>query len=136
MALADEQLSDRELRALERAAQRRGVPPARLQAMIEAAQRHQLAVPQPRDAEEGGRWLTAMTDMALADGRIEPAEAALLWQTGEQLGWSRADVQQLVARRKALLYQAAREQLKNRSRETNGRGNAAGPPGGDAGGGS
>jgi hypothetical protein len=90
--------------------------------MIEAAQRGQLAVPQPRDAEEGRKWLAAMTDMALADGRIEPAEAALLWQTGEQLGWSRADVQQLVATRKARLYQAAREQLKNRRNGADGSG--------------
>ena len=124
MALADEQLSDRELRALQRAAQRRGVPPARLQAMIEAAQRHQLVVPQPRDTDEGRRWLAAMTDMALADGRIEPAEAALLWQAGQQLGWSAADVKQLVAQRKALLYQQAREQLKNRP--SGGNGSAAG----------
>ncbi len=122
MALADHELSDRERRALERAAMRRGVPPARLETMIEAAQRGQLAVPQPRDAEEGRKWLAAMTDMALADGRIEPAEAALLWQTGEQLGWSRADVQQLVATRKARLYQAAREQLKNRRNGANGSG--------------
>jgi uncharacterized tellurite resistance protein B-like protein len=125
MALADQVLSDKERRALERAAMRRGVPPARLETMIEAAQRGQLVVPQPRDADEGRKWLSAMTDMALADGRIEPAEASLLWQTGQQLGWSRADVQQLVATRKARLYQAAREQLKNRRNGANGSGGTA-----------
>jgi uncharacterized tellurite resistance protein B-like protein len=114
MALADQQLTDPERKALERTAMRRGVPPARLETMIAAAQRGQLAVPQPRSAEEARKWMAVMADMALADGKIEPAEAALLWQAGEQLGWSRADVQQLVATRKSRLYQAAREQLRQR----------------------
>ena len=132
MALADQVLSDRERRALERAAMRRGVPPARLETMIEAAQRGQLAAPQPRDADEGRQWLSAMTDMALADGRIEPAEATLLLQTGQQLGLSQADVQQLVATRKARLYQAAREQLKNRRNGSGGDGGNSNGSGGAA----
>ncbi len=82
--------------------------------IIDAARNGQMDVPQPKDREEAQQWLEAMADMALADGRIHPAEADLLVQAGEQLQWTRYDLKLLLKRRKTMLYDNARAQLKQK----------------------
>ena len=62
----------------------------------------------------GGAWLETMADVALSDGRVDRAEAALLVQAGERIDWTAYDLQALLKRRKKALYQAARQQLSQR----------------------
>ena len=63
---------------------------------------------------EAQQWLETMADMALSDGRVDRAEAALLVQAGERIDWTAYDLQALLKRRKKALYKAARQQLSRR----------------------
>jgi len=111
LALADNELDPKERAMLGRVARHRGIRPEQLETMIEAAQDDQVDLPEPEDADEAQRWLEAMADVALADGRIHRSEANLLMQAGQRLNWSQVDVKLLLKRRHTQLYQAARQRL-------------------------
>ncbi|NQU19646.1 MAG: TIM44-like domain-containing protein, partial [Candidatus Nealsonbacteria bacterium] len=114
LALADNTLDVKERAMLDRVARRRGVPSQQLETLIAAAQRGQMDVPEPANREQAQQWLEAMADVALADGRVDRAEAALLMQAGERIDWTVHDLRALLNRRKKALYQAARQQLSQR----------------------
>ncbi|HYW79207.1 MAG TPA: TIM44-like domain-containing protein, partial [Thermoguttaceae bacterium] len=114
LALADNELDAKEMAMLDRVARARGIRPQQLETIIAATRNGQMDVPQPKDREETQQWLEVMADIALADGRIHPAEADLLVQAGEQLQWSRYDLKMLLKRRKTMLYDKARVKLKQK----------------------
>ncbi|MCA9224005.1 MAG: TIM44-like domain-containing protein [Planctomycetales bacterium] len=115
MALADNELDEREMKMLQRAAAHRRVDHEWLDAMIEAARRDQLDVPMPPDRAAARQWLTSMADVSLWDGRISESELRLLCQAGAAYDYSAYDVKQLVRERRARIYRQAREQLRSRS---------------------
>jgi len=108
---ADGHLDDKERRALKKVAQRRQVPAERLGMMIAAAESGQVALPEPANDHEARRWLTAMADASLIDGRLRQQEINLLTAAGERLGMSSYDVRSLLKQRRSALYKAARQQL-------------------------
>ena len=114
LALADNLLDAKERAMLDRVARRRGVSPQQLETLIAAAQRGQMDVPEPENREQAQQWLETMADVALSDGRVDRAEAALLVQAGERIDWTAHDLRALLKRRKKALYKAARQQLSQR----------------------
>ena len=113
MALADRQLDDKERQLIMRVAKARHIPRERVQAMVDAARQGLLDVPEATSREQGLRWLEATADASLADGRLHPAEAALLSQAAKKWDYSPYDVKQLLRRRQRELYHAARRDLQD-----------------------
>ncbi len=112
MALADNHLDEKEHALLTRVAGSRNVSPSRLEMLIATAQQGSLEIPQPSSPDEARRWLTAMVDVSLADGKIHADEVALLQHAGASLNYSQYDIKSLFKQRKARLYRSAREELR------------------------
>lgn len=112
MMLADGRANEQELWMLETAARRRNVPDDRLKILFSAAQSGEIDVPEPRDPAEAREWLSAMADEALADGKIQPREQALLHAVGSRYGMTAYDVKLLVTRQQNRRYDAARDALR------------------------
>ena len=107
----DGTIEPRERDAIERAMQRHGIAPAHLDRLIEAATSGQNDLPQPSDREEAMRWLEAIADISLSDGRLHAAEKRLLVRLGEKLSFGRHDLNLLLRRRKKALFRRAKEEL-------------------------
>jgi uncharacterized tellurite resistance protein B-like protein len=112
VALADAEVDEKEQRLLSQLAGKSGVSEDRLQALIHAARRGELDAPRPRDDDETRRWLTAMADLSMADGRIHRDELRVLSHVGQHCGLSAYDVKLLVRRRHGQLYQAAKQAIR------------------------
>jgi len=115
MALADNHLDSKEERMLKAVANRRNIPQQQLQHLIEACRSGELEAPSPRNVEEGRRWMTAIADASLWDGRVDPAERDLLVGLGASMQYSTYDVDQLIRSRRARMYKAARDHLRNKN---------------------
>lgn len=113
LAVCDGQLDPRERELLVDVARRHDVPTDRLQALLAAARNGNFDPPAPADDAQARQWLTAMADAALADGQIAHAESEMLLKTGQRIGLSRYDVQQLLAQRRTALYAAARHAIED-----------------------
>lgn len=111
-ALADGEVDARERALLESVAARHRVPPERLEQMIAAARSGTLDVPAPASQEDARGNLRAIAFAALADGRLAPAENALLREVARRAGVSDYDVSQLLRRTRAELYADARQHLR------------------------
>lgn len=98
MALADGRLADEEWRLLRAVAGRLGVREARLQAMVREMQAGRVHVPDVPSPEEARRLLQAAARMVLADGVLVPAEEQALRSLAGLLGYSEADVKQILGR--------------------------------------
>ena len=112
MALADNHLDDQEHALLRRVAAARNVSPSRLEILIATAREGTMEIPQPDNSEQARRWLTAMVDTSLSDGKIHADEVALLKQAGASLNYSAYDINTLFKQRKTKLYRKAREDLR------------------------
>jgi uncharacterized tellurite resistance protein B-like protein len=117
MVLADGMVDAREQQMLARAAARRGVSDDRVKAMMESAARGELEVVEPSGHEQARAWLGAMATMAMADGRIDKSETALLASTGQRYGLTAYDVNQLIKQSRNALYASAKQQLRDARRE-------------------
>jgi hypothetical protein len=94
--------------------------------MVAAARSGALDVPAPADAGEARENLRAIARVALADGRITPAENALLRSAGRRLGLSDYDIGQILRGARKELYADARQHL--RAARNGGTGNGNGRP--------
>ncbi len=110
-ALADKAISAKERTLLRKVAAKHAIPPRAMDAMLDAAERGELKPLEPRDRDEGRRWLEAMADAALIDGRIAPEETRLLKAAGAKIGLVDYDINLLVTKRRAELYRQARDEL-------------------------
>jgi hypothetical protein len=115
MVNVDNEISDRERSALQRFAQRQGVPLPRLNAMIDAALHNSLELPEPADSQQARVWLSTMADMSLVDGKVTREEFDLLSSAGSRLGFDRGKVKELLKQRKQRLYLDARERLRRQN---------------------
>ena len=116
MALADNELDDRERKMLQQVARRRRIPDQQLEALIQAAMHGQLEAPQPADTGQARQWLVAMADMSLSDGRIDKSEYELLCRAGAQLNMTEYDIQRLLRQRRTHLYKTARQRIRDAKR--------------------
>ncbi len=113
MALADDHLDPKEEKMLVAVGKRKNIPSHQVHQMIEACRNGEIETPLPRSAEEGRRWMAAIADASLWDGRIDPAERQLLVGLGATMEYSAYDVDQLIRSRRARMYQAARKHLRD-----------------------
>jgi len=118
MACTDGQIAPEEQEMLRAAADKWGIAPQRLDAMIQSALTGHLEPPQPRDADEARSWLQAMVRMSLADGKITTQEYRLLQLAGEQCGMVAFDLKAMISRTRADLYAESRAALRNAKRSS------------------
>ena len=112
MALADQQLDDRERKLLVRMAQNQQVPLDELNALVLSAEQGTLEAPTPANGEQGREWLVAMADMSVRDGKVQAAEYQMLRQVGAKLNWTDYNIKRLLRERHTRMYQAARQDLR------------------------
>jgi hypothetical protein len=112
MALADQQLDDRERKLLVRMAENQQVPLDELNALVLSAEQGTLEAPTPANREQGREWLVAMADMSVRDGKVQAAEYQMLRQVGAKLNWTDYDIKRLLRERHTRMYQAARQDLR------------------------
>jgi tellurite resistance protein len=100
-AVADGQVDPRERYVLEGIAGQRGVAKDRLEAMIDAARRGELDVPEPGNRTEAEAWMSAMATIALADGKLTRGEFDLLQMLGNKFNIGEYDIKMLLKRIRA-----------------------------------
>lgn len=104
---ADGQILPGEREALLHFAQKNEIPEAMLQGLTDAAMKGELEAQAPEDAPAGKRWLHSLTRLALADGRVDNGEKQALTKLGAKYGLVRADIEIIIAKRKATMKQQA-----------------------------
>jgi uncharacterized tellurite resistance protein B-like protein len=112
LSLADGVTTYGERERLEAVAAKYRVPKRELDRLLSAAANNQLQPSEPRDLDEAKRWLEAMVDVAVADGRLQPEELALLRSAGARLGYGDYDLDLLVRRHRHDLFVVARDRLR------------------------
>src|SRR5206468_4078042 len=111
-AIADGTVDAKELELLTTVGQRRNVPRSRIEEMIRAALRNELAAPQPSNATEAREWLGGMIQAAMADGNLSSAEQQMIQSTARGLGMSDYDLQMLVKSTRSEMLAQARDALR------------------------
>lgn len=96
LAAADGKIEDIERVTLSKIAFERGIPLDRLNIMLKRAHEYIYLIPQ--NLEEKEKQLEDMIKLALVDGDFAPAEHKLINTVGEKLGFSRKELDQLVAK--------------------------------------
>ncbi|MEK6234210.1 MAG: Tim44-like domain-containing protein, partial [Planctomycetales bacterium] len=120
-ALADDDHIDQgEREVIAHFAQQRGVSPQHVDRLITAAGQDDLDLPVPIDKAQENRWLRDMADAILWDGKVTRDEFKMLKQAGAPLGYDHRDLKSLLKIRQKVVYQQAREQLKNPKSNGNG----------------
>ncbi len=117
-SMADGALDERESERLRGMAARSGVAARDVDKIVAAAREGTLDAPAPIDVEEARLWLREVAVIALADGRLEPGESALLESLGRSAGLLPADVRLALGDARARLYRESREaQARERRRQ-------------------
>lgn len=116
-AAADGRFDPHEVEQLKELADQYGISRTQLKDMCQAARNNELSVSVPSDPNVGQVWLVKMIDMAFADGNLCKNEQKVLSKVAGKIGFSPYDLRQLIRRRRAVLYQKARETLKGKSEE-------------------
>ncbi len=96
VALADQQLDDKERKLLEAWAERRGLSDDDVARLLAAA-KQEWARGETRSEQD----LTLLIQLALADQDLSPFELKKLYQAGEQLGLTKGKVRRMVTRAQA-----------------------------------
>jgi uncharacterized tellurite resistance protein B-like protein len=120
MAAADKHIDDGERKMLAVFASRRGVDGEQLDTLIDAALRDRLEMPRPSGMDQAKRWLTAMADISLADGKLRRSEFNLLRRAGSSLKMTDKEVKQLLRNRQRELYHQAKEAIREERTASNG----------------
>jgi hypothetical protein len=114
VATADGNVDPREREQLVNFATGWNVPLDRVDGMIAAGLRGDLAVPKPHDSHEARAWLEAMATEAWADGKVTREELELLKSVAVPAGLGDYDVDQIVKSARAKLYQESAAALRAR----------------------
>ena len=104
---ADGQIIPNEHEALLRFAQKNDISESMLQGLTEAAIKGELDAQAPDDPAAGRRWLHSLAKMALVDGTVDSGERNALIKLGGKYGLVRADIEIIVAKRKAAMRRQA-----------------------------
>ncbi len=113
-AAADGAVDAAEREVLAGVARKAGMREARIEELLVDTARPGYAAPEPRGVSGTRTWIAAMADVALADGRIAPAEAALLEGLGARHGLAAYDVRQILAQVRAHRFAQAKASLARR----------------------
>ena len=108
---ADGAVADRERIFLEAYAQKRGVNPAKVDELIQAALGKRLDAPRPADGAQGEAMLRGLIRMSLADGRVSDAERGVLSSFGRRCGLKDTDVALMVKEERLALQARAKAAL-------------------------
>ncbi|MBA2115961.1 TIM44-like domain-containing protein [Bremerella alba] len=114
MAAADGRFDPKEIEQLKELATHYGISNKRLKEMCLAAKENKLEVSIPEDPNIGQLWLVKMIDMAFADGNVCSKEKKVLAKVAKKIGLTDYDLQQLIRRRRAVLYKKAQEVLREK----------------------
>lgn len=95
LSAADGNIKDSERIALSQIAFAREIPLERLNIMLLKASEYAYLIPQNQKDRE--TQLREMIDLALIDGELSPAEVELINMVGEKLGFSKSEVDQIIA---------------------------------------
>ena len=102
---ADDEVEDRERRAILRLAEREGIARESVEAALDGSPG---AVPTPRDDGEARAWLAALIELALADGVLKRDERRFLRDAAQGLGVQRAELGRLLKTARTALYRESR----------------------------
>lgn len=108
MMLSDGVIDAQEMASLHRMAQSANIPRERADALLQQAGKDQLDLPQTTNYKTCRLWLESMTDAALLDGTMQPAERKLLEELGAKVNYQKADIDILIRQRQVKLYQEAK----------------------------
>ena len=106
---ADGKIHEQEKRQLAELAQRNSIPPQLAESLL-SEPLADLDAPDPPDHATARRWLGDMTDMALVDGEISLEEKRLLTEVGRSSGLLAADINLIIAKRRAQARKRLRQQ--------------------------
>jgi uncharacterized tellurite resistance protein B-like protein len=112
---ADGVVDPKEAEMLQQLAASRGVPPQQVQSIIAAVQGN-VPLPRPSTPQESRELLEAMARMALADGKVTKEEEERLVYFGAPLGLAKADVVNLIARQRSVMYREAKSAIREARR--------------------
>lgn len=112
MVMADGQLDPKEEQCVRQVAEKRGVAPEQVTAMLHSAQRGELQMVMPLDQGEARGWLEAMIEAAFADGVLASQELTLLERLAETQQLSSADLKLMIRQVQTRLFQQSREALR------------------------
>lgn len=115
MAAADGRFDPKEIEQLKELAAHYGISNKRLKEMCLAAKESKLEVSVPEDSTIGQFWLVKMIDMAFADGSVCAKEKKVLAKVAKKIGLTDYDLNQLIRRRRAVLYKKAQEALRGKT---------------------
>jgi uncharacterized tellurite resistance protein B-like protein len=95
LSAADGNIKEVERVALSQIAFQREIPLDRLNVMLSHADEYKYVIPQ--NQKEKRMQLDEMIDLACIDGEISPAEIELIVMVGEKLGFSKDELDQILA---------------------------------------
>ncbi len=90
-------------------AHKANIPEHTIDGLIQTALQGELDAPAPPNRESGRAWLELMADVALADGKVDPAEESALARLGAQLGYLAVDINMLINKRRMRLLRLAKQ---------------------------
>ncbi len=111
-AFLDSQLDERELALIAKVARKHRMRQEAVELLLDSAAVGTLVPPEPSSRAEAKQWLEAITDSALSDGKVTPAEHHLISKAATALGWDKTDIKLMIKHRQLAVYRNARDELK------------------------
>jgi tellurite resistance protein len=109
---ADGVIDPRERELLQSLATKCNVETSHVDTMISLALSGRLGVPDPPNRQAAQVWLEAMAACALADGQVQPPEAALITRAGMRFGFTPTQVNQILREQYAQQLANAKSELR------------------------
>lgn len=109
--LADGQLDDRELAALQKLAARGNLSSTQLEQILQQARVKEISIPVPETPLQAKSYLVQLVQAVLTDGQITREESRLMNTFAQRMHLSDAEVQLTIRQERARAYQAAKVEL-------------------------
>lgn len=114
---ADRKASPEEQKTLLQLGHRWGLTERQVKEAVAAAEDQTNDLPIPQTPDEKRRLLRQLVFVSLIDGWLSPLEVHLLYDCGDRMNYSRAEVKRMIKQQRKLLYRQAREARKRKKRE-------------------
>jgi uncharacterized tellurite resistance protein B-like protein len=112
--MADGKIEPEEQRYLIEFARTHGVSPETVSGLIDAAEGGRLELPTPQNQGEACAFLRGVVVMSLADGKVSSEERRAIDACAQSLSLTRVEVDDLIERERARLYEQAKAALARR----------------------
>lgn len=106
--ILDGNVDRRELDFARAYSNKHGIPPARLEKLMDAARAGRMEVPAPKGEEDSRAFLRGVIQMSLADGAISTPEMNTLQAFGKQLTLKPNEIDDMIRAERKTLYERAR----------------------------